>query len=32
MADTPEPIGNITGMGAELPMAVAIDTELFAAI
>ena len=32
MADTPEPIGNITGMGAELPMAVAIDAELLAAV
>ena len=32
MADTPEPIENITGMGAELPMAVAIDAELLAAV
>lgn len=32
MATISEAILDIAGMGAELPMAVAIDTELFAAI
>lgn len=32
MADTPESVLDITGMGTELPMAVAIDTELLAAV
>jgi hypothetical protein len=27
MADTPKPISNIAGMGAELPMAVTVDVE-----
>lgn len=31
MADTSEPISNIAGMGAELPMAVAVDGEFFPA-
>lgn len=29
MADTSEPVSNIAGMGAELPMTVAIDSEFF---
>ena len=32
MADTPESVLDITGMRTELPMAVAIDGELFAAV
>jgi len=32
MADTSETVCNIAGMGAEFPMAVAIDGELFAAV
>ena len=32
MADIPESVLDITGMGTELPMAVAIDTELLAAV
>ena len=32
MADTPESVLDITGMGTELPMAVAIDAELLAAV
>ena len=32
MAYTPKPVGNVAGMGAELPMAVAVNTELFAAV
>ena len=32
MADTSEPVCNIACVGAELPMAVAVDTELFAAV
>lgn len=31
MADTPEPISNIAGVGAELPMTVAVDGEFFPA-
>lgn len=31
MADTSEPVCNIAGMGAELPMAVAVDSEFFSA-
>ena len=31
MADTSEPICNIVGMGAELPMAVAVDHEFLPA-
>ena len=31
MADTSEPISNIAGVGAELPMAVAIDGEFLPA-
>lgn len=31
MADTSEPVCNIAGVGAELPMAVAVDGELFPA-
>lgn len=29
MADTSEPVCNVAGMGAELPMAVAVDGEFF---
>ena len=31
MADTSEPVCNIAGMGAELPMAVAVDSEFLPA-
>mgnify|MGYP006913808870 FL=1 len=31
MADTSEPISNIAGVGAELPMAVAVDSEFLPA-
>ena len=31
MADTSEPISNIAGVGAEFPMAVAVDGEFFPA-
>ena len=32
MVDTPESVLDITGMGTELPMAVAVDAELLAAV